>query len=116
MTKQTLINYDAALTRLANDTSFYKVLLESWFEEPQFEKATLEELMAKKDLVDCANYIHKMKGAASTLGAEILQAEAQKLEDIFRQRVDGDIEKQIEIVNSIFIETNFQLKLYYNKI
>ena len=67
-----LVDYKKAIRDLDNDVSLYKDLLDCWFSEIQLDKAALEKLCQKEDLSEAAAYVHRVKGAAGSLGAHVL--------------------------------------------
>ncbi|MBQ9494522.1 MAG: Hpt domain-containing protein [Treponema sp.] len=86
-----LLNTASALDMLSGDTSLYKLLADSFLYENHFERHTFNALITARKLTEAASYVHRTKGAAGQIGAELLHEAGQQLEDALRGRSDGDI-------------------------
>ena len=100
------IEFSQALAGLDGDKDLYKTLLDCWFEEKQFDKTVLEKLIAKDGKISAASYVHRMKGAAGALGAQALFKAAQELENILKEKTQGDIAKACEQTDMLYRKTN----------
>lgn len=116
-----LIDLQDALDRLDNDMSLYMILVDVFLQDTVFKDEKLRELEAtfrqsgSRESLEAAQYIHRLKGAARQLGANPLAAEAQKLEDIFRNKNTGglqdkDTEALVEVVLDLHKKTTEELK------
>ena len=106
-----LVDYKKAIRDLDNDVSLYKDLLDCWFSEIQLDKAALEKLCQKEDLSEAAAYVHRVKGAAGSLGAHALFETAQKTENLLRGKTQGNVREHIEELLSVYDSTEKEFKL-----
>ncbi len=106
-----LVDINEALDRLDNDMGLYMILVEAFLEDKAFQPEKLRELERQfrnsgaNELLEAAQYIHRLKGAARQLSANALASESQKLEDIFRgkapARSPGGADGTAELVDRI---------------
>ena len=104
--EQSLVDYKKAISDLGNDSSLYKDLLDCWFSEVPFDKNVLNSLIEKNEPSEAASYVHRIKGAAGSLGALILFQTAQKVEDILRGRSDDPLAPNLDKLYSVYENTN----------
>ena len=104
--EQSLVDYKKAISDLGNDSSLYKDLLDCWFSEVPFDKNVLNSLIEKNEPSEAASYVHRIKGAAGSLGALILFQPAQKVEDILRGRSDDPLAPNLDKLYSVYENTN----------
>lgn len=116
-----LIDLREALDRLDNDMGLYMILVEAFLQDTAFKDEKLRELEVafrksiSKESLEGAQYIHRLKGAARQLGANPLATEAQKLEDIFRNKVKDyetpqDTTDLVELILDLHKKTVEELK------
>ena len=106
-----LVDYRKAIRDLDDDASLYKDLLDCWFSEIQLDKAVLEKLCQKEDLSEAAAYVHRVKGAAGSLGAHALFETAQKTENLLRGKTQGNVQEYIEELLSVYDSTEKEFTL-----
>ena len=94
-----------------HELAFLKDLLDCWFSEIQLDKAALEKLCQKEDLSEAAAYVHRVKGAAGSLGAHALFETAQKTENFLRGKTQGNVQEYIEELLSVYDSTEKEFKL-----
>ena len=104
--EQSLVDYKKAISDLGNDSNLYKDLLDCWFSEVSFEKNALNSLVEKNELSEAASYVHRIKGAAGSLGALTLFQTAQKVEDILRARSGDALAANLDKLYSVYENTN----------
>lgn len=73
------INIEKGLSLIMNHESSYLKLLKVYLEEYEDIEAKIKELLKQDKLLDVDNIIHKIKGIAMNLGAEVLYYKASKL-------------------------------------
>ncbi|MBP3416167.1 MAG: Hpt domain-containing protein [Spirochaetaceae bacterium] len=114
-----LIDLREALDRLDDDMGLYMILVDAFLQDTVFKDERLRELEVafrrsnSKESLEAAQYIHRLKGAARQLGANPLAAEAQKLEDIFRNKGTvnlQDTETLVEVILDLHKKTVEELR------
>lgn len=114
-----LIDLREALDRLDDDMGLYMILVDAFLQDTVFKDERLRELEVafrrsnSKESLEAAQYIHRLKGAARQLGANPLAAEAQKLEDIFRNKGTvnlQDTERLVEVILDLHKKTVEELR------
>lgn len=108
--EQSLVDYKKAISDLGNDSGLYKELLDCWFSEVPFEKNVLNTLIEKDELSEAASYVHRIKGAAGSLGALTLFQTAQKVEDILRGRSGDALTPNLDKLYSVYENTNIEFR------
>ena len=108
--EQSLVDYQSAVADLDNDTDLYKELLDCWFAEVQFDTNALDNLIAQNQHADAASYVHRIKGAAGSLGAHELFRTAQKVEDILRGKAAENLAANVQLLYDVYKNTNEQFK------
>ena len=104
-----LIDMNEALERLDNDMSLYMILVDAFLTDKAFQPERLRKLenqfqcSGSTELLEAAQYIHRLKGAARQLSANPLAAEAQKLEDIFRGKAPSKAKDTAALVENILL-------------
>ena len=114
-----LIDLREALDRLDDDMGLYMILVDAFLQDTVFKDERLRELEVafrrsnSKERLEAAQYIHRLKGAARQLGANPLAAEAQKLEDIFRNKGTvnlQDTDRLVEVILDLHKKTVEELR------
>ncbi|MGI5173684.1 Hpt domain-containing protein [Treponema sp. OMZ 840] len=108
--EQSFVDYKKAIADLGNDKDLYKDLLDCWFSEIQLQKTVLDDFRAKNAFADAASYIHRIKGAAGSLGALELFRAAQKVEDILRAKSADDLNLCLSTLFTVYEKTNAEFK------
>ena len=96
MPENEVFDRNAALELVDNDEELLQILIDSFLNENEFEKAKLEALISNGKLAEAASYVHATKGAARQLCMEKLKNSGQALEDILRGKTTGDIHSLVE--------------------
>lgn len=86
----------SALELVDNDEDLLSILVDSFFNENNFERPVLENLISGGKMTEAASYVHATKGAARQLCMEKLKTSGQELEDVLRGKTSGDISKLID--------------------
>lgn len=108
--EQSLVDYKKAISDLGDDSSLYKELLDCWFSEVPFDKNALNSFIEKNELSEAASYVHRIKGAAGSLGALNLFEAAQKVEDILRGRAADAITPCLKNLYELYERTNAEFR------
>ncbi|WP_428771099.1 Hpt domain-containing protein [Treponema sp. HNW] len=114
--EQSLVDYKKAISDLGNDSSLYKELLDCWFSELPFDKNVLNAFIEKSELSEAASYVHRIKGAAGSLGALNLFQAAQKVEDILRGRSADALTAHVKNLYDLYDRTNAEFRELQNSI
>ena len=95
-----IVDENEALDLVAGEKDLLKELLKSFLDDKKFD---LEELkfLEKQNKNQAASYIHYFKGAGSQLCMKRLSSVGQILEDVLREKKQGDI---LELNNLFFQE------------
>lgn len=100
-------DYASPLYMLGGDTASYLQLLQDFEQDLQAELVTLGQALAQHDWSRAEEKIHRIKGAASTLGVRKLEKAAKKLEWALRtQKYQKGLFKYLE---AVVLEFNKQL-------
>lgn len=87
-----LLNLKSALEMVGNEKELLIELLASFVNDTPFSTEKLS-LIKTNSREEAAKYVHYYKGAARQIGAELLAAAGQALEDVLRGKKTGDIEQ-----------------------
>ncbi len=74
------IDIDDALDRFDGDRELWAEFAETWLETAQADHDAFLEALAKKDGRGALYYVHKLKGAAASIGASRLAELGQEME------------------------------------
>ncbi|MBO5235506.1 MAG: Hpt domain-containing protein [Spirochaetaceae bacterium] len=116
MANKDIVNKEEGLAFLDNDTELYKLLIESFLFDNNFQIETMENLVQQanpenpKSMVAAAKCIHYIKGAARQLCANPLAQEAEKLEKILNGKETGDIISKKNKIKTLYIQTKETLE------
>ena len=83
-----LLNLTAALEMVGNEKELLIDLLNAFVNDTPFSSEKLDNLRSDSQ-EEAAKYVHYYKGAARQIGAEILAAAGQALEDVLRGKKNG---------------------------
>lgn len=86
------INTDEALDRLDGDREIYVELIGAFLQDSQNDMDHLNNAVSTHDCDKTAYHAHKIKGAALTLGAELLSNRAEILEQASRKGEEQDLD------------------------
>ncbi len=111
MPENEVFDRNAALELVDNDEELLQILIDSFLNENEFEKAELEGLISNGKLAEAASYVHATKGAARQLCMEKLKNSGQALEDVLRGKTSGDIPSLIEKMFLDYEEAVGKLKI-----
>lgn len=95
-TEKTLVDLKEALQRLDNDMSLFNTLADMFLQDASCTPEKIRELEQTarnknpQAMEEAGKCIHRLKGAARQLSANPLAEKARQLEDIFRQKAEGD--------------------------
>jgi two-component system sensor histidine kinase/response regulator len=81
------IDYESALYMLGGDMDSYLKLLEDFENDIQSDLPVLSKMLGQQEFGQAEEKVHKIKGAASTLGIRQIQKAATQLEQALRDRV-----------------------------
>lgn len=115
MEKQ-LLNTDAALEMLSGEKELYKMLLDAFIKDCPTSLETIATYIAQNRFEDARVYSHKIKGAASQIGAEQLTFALQYLEDALKGRMTGDVEALGKNADFVFSKTITYISEYRNSL
>lgn len=104
------INLEKGLDFTAGDRELFTELLESFLNENKFDKDATLRLITNGNYSEAATIIHRTKGAAFQTGADILGNQGQILEDILRNKTDGDVKKEFEHFCNIYKATYAEME------
>jgi HPt (histidine-containing phosphotransfer) domain-containing protein len=91
MEEKKLLNTTSGLDMLGGDKSLYKMLINSFLTETPFDEHHLDSLITAGKNEEAGSYVHRCKGAAGQIGAELLYDAARTLDDVLKGRKTGDI-------------------------
>ena len=111
MPENEVFDRNAALELVDNDEELLQILIDSFLNENEFEKAKLEALISNGKLAEAASYVHATKGAARQLCMEKLKNSGQALEDVLRGKTTGDIPSLVEKMFLDYEEAVGKLKI-----
>jgi len=106
-----ILNSQKGLDLVDNDRELYQVLIDTFINESQFEPISLKKLVEENKLEAAAGYVHAVKGAGRQLGTERLAFIGQKLEDVLRGKINGDIDN---LSKNMFEEYNLAMETLKN--
>ncbi len=86
-----VFNLNLALEMVDNDSELLEILLNSFLSDKKLDMEMLRGL-EKNDRKSAADYVHSIKGPARQLALEKLADAGQKLEDVLRAKMEGDLE------------------------
>ncbi len=95
-----IIDEQEALNLVAGEKDLLKELLQSFLDDKKFDLEELESL-EKQDKNQATSYVHYFKGAARQLCMKRLASVGQTLEDVLREKSQGNI---LELNNLFFQE------------
>lgn len=102
------LNTANALELADNDADLYKELLQLYENETQFDAEYFSHLiLTSKE--DAAHYIHRIKGASAQIGAERLHDAGQEIEDILREKKDGNLPALIKNFSALYDGTKKEI-------
>lgn len=84
------VNADEALARLDGDCEIYDELITAFLQDSRGDIDNLRKAVSARDIEKTAYHAHKIKGAALTLGAELLSNRAEILEQAARKHEEAD--------------------------
>ena len=90
-----LLNLKSALEMVGNEKELLIELLNAFVNDTPFSTEKLSSIK-ESNIEEAAKYVHYYKGAARQIGAELLAAAGQALEDVLRGKKTGDIEQLSE--------------------
>lgn len=85
-----IIDENEALDLVAGEKDLLKELLKSFLDDKKFDLEELKSL-EKQNKSQAASYVHYFKGAARQLCMKRLSSIGQILEDVLREKTQGDI-------------------------
>lgn len=88
--KLNMINIDEALDRLDHDTDIYVDLVTTFLDLSPPDFTEFRELQRSGRETELAGRVHRLRGAALTLGCERLAEPLSKLETSIRQDIPAD--------------------------
>lgn len=103
-------NFEETLERFGNDKELLTDLAEMFVNQNSFESDILQNMIAKNDFLESANYVHKLKGSCGTLGCEILYDQCVKVESILKGKTTGDILQETQALCDVYENTVGELK------
>lgn len=89
MEKQ-ILNFENGMEMMGGDPAIYKEIISVFLQEQQYDQKRIEQLVADGQSVEAGIEIHRLKGAAGTIGAERLEEICSKAEKILRGKIEGD--------------------------
>jgi len=93
------LNLASALEMVGNEKDLLIELMQEFVKAQPLAEEKLIMLEKAADKTEAAKYVHFYKGAARQLGAEVLAASGQALEDVLRGKKEGNIDS----LNKCFI-------------
>lgn len=87
-----ILNIDYALELVGDEKELLKDLLQSFLDEKKLDEEKLNKLI-KENHEEAAFYVHYIKGASRQVAAERLAEAGQNLEDVLRNKKEGNIEE-----------------------
>lgn len=94
-----------------NDDELYRELLNFYLTDNKFDVKELHDLIMKSK-PDAASYIHRVKGASRQIGAKAASAQGQLIEDILREKTEGNLAPLINDFCGIYEKTVKAVKAY----
>lgn len=99
-----ILNTKAAIDFTDNDIDLYKELLQYYLSDNKFDVKYFTDLIVKSKQ-EAATYIHRIKGSSSQIGAELVCKKGQEIEDILKDKADGNLPRLINDFCEIYIKT-----------
>lgn len=99
------LNIDEALDRFDNDASFWADFAETWLRTAAVDHKAFIEAIALNDGEGALFHIHKLKGAASTIGAAILSMIGGEIEIALRETRTADVASRLKDYNDVYADT-----------
>lgn len=87
-----ILNLKYALELVGDEKELLKELLLSFLEEKKLDEEKMNSLVEEKH-EEAAFYVHYIKGAARQIAAERLAEAGQNLEDVLRNKKEGNLEE-----------------------
>ncbi len=100
-----ILNTTSALDMLDGETELYKMLLDAFIKDCPSSLDSIAELISQDKKEEARQASHKIKGAASQIGAEQLTFALQYLEDALKGRMTGHIEALQKNADFVFGKT-----------
>lgn len=108
---EVLLDTQTGLDLVDNDKELYTSLLEFYLTDNKFDVKELHELIMKSKS-EAASYIHRVKGASRQIGAKAASAQGQLIEDILREKTEGNLAPLINDFCGIYEKTVKAVKAY----
>ncbi len=90
-----IFNRQKALDLVGGDNELLSILLQE-FIKTEFSVNHLIQLIQQNKKAEAAGYTHRVKGAGRQLAMEKLAQSGQNLEDVLREKKDGEIIPLVE--------------------
>ncbi|MCQ2595368.1 MAG: Hpt domain-containing protein [Treponemataceae bacterium] len=103
MEKQ-ILNFESGMEMMGDDPEIYREIITVFLQDQQYNQAKIEEMIAQGLEMDAGIEIHRLKGAAATIGAERLQEACAKAERILRGKEEGDATPYIPQITVLYQE------------
>lgn len=100
-----LLNEKAALERFGGEEELYEEILTMFISEPQFSLSSVQSKINEGKISDAASLVHRLKGTAGTIGAEMLYDICSKAEHVLRGKTEGNIDLLLKEVSDMYEKT-----------
>ncbi|MBN1617408.1 MAG: Hpt domain-containing protein [Spirochaetales bacterium] len=99
------IDFDEAIDRFDGDADIYHELLAAFLESGDTDVLAFEEAAITQEREKALYHIHKLKGAALTLGANALAAQAETGERILRSGTMDGLDVLTPLIRELYNQT-----------
>jgi signal transduction histidine kinase/CheY-like chemotaxis protein/HPt (histidine-containing phosphotransfer) domain-containing protein len=94
------IDIDIGLLRVGGDRVLYSLVMDSFLEEYAQESTLLMQQIEKKDYLQAAETVHKIKGACGSIGATVAQNIAAQLQSLLNEGYSPQMTEKATLLES----------------
>jgi HPt (histidine-containing phosphotransfer) domain-containing protein len=94
------IDIDIGLLRVGGDRVLYSLVMDSFLKEYAQESTLLMQQIEKKDYLQAAETVHKIKGACGSIGATVAQNIAAQLQSLLNEGYSPQMTEKATLLES----------------
>lgn len=99
------VNIAEALERFDNDAAFWADFAETWLRTAAIDHDAFVDSIGRMDTNCALFHVHKLKGAASTIGAAILALIGGEMEIALREERTTDVTSRLGAFEDVYADT-----------
>lgn len=105
-----ILNFESGLDMMGDDKELYKELIEEFINSNKYDAQEIQHLIKTGNAQVAGSKIHKIKGAAAAIGAELLQEICSKAERILRGKEEGDATPLLPLIEERYRDLQPELQ------